>query len=560
MAELSLLVKVTVVLILALAAAWLGSRRSAAVRSLILACAFGVVLLLPVASLTLPARAIELPATYSLPFAGEFPAAVAPVTISPRAVDIAQAPSSRVWMPSMRVALLLLWGTGVIVFIAPLTAGLFRLRRVRAHGRPWVLASLPSSIDVLLNDELRIPIAFGVRRPVIALPGDAPQWAEADLRRVLLHELEHVRRRDWPVQMAARAVCAFYWFHPLVWIAWRKLCLESERACDDAVLREDDGTAYAALLVSLARRITKQDALPLLSIAGRSNLSTRVAAMLARDVERGRVRVGAVVGLAAVAALAALTIAPLRAVLREQRPGAESSASGPRFESVSIPRAVVPPEENYKSLLRYGADGRVTASKVDLVDLIVSAYSLYRWQVVDAPAWANTWESPNQPGLFDVQATARRGANEDDMRQMMRTMLADRFRLRVHRENRVQKIYELVVEPGGHKLPPSGRKYVPSEDVWLRNDPNPWTARLDVDGITMTQLARNLGLPMETLVIDRTGLSGVYRVTAKWGSVPGTREIFEAFPAQLGLRFQEATGPVEYLIIDHAERPTLDAR
>ena len=63
MGELSLLVNVTVVLILALAAAWLGRRRSAAVRSLILACGFGVLLLLPVASLTLPARAIEVPAT-----------------------------------------------------------------------------------------------------------------------------------------------------------------------------------------------------------------------------------------------------------------------------------------------------------------------------------------------------------------------------------------------------------------------------------------------------------------------------------------------------------------
>ena len=91
------------------------------------------------------------------------------------------------------------------------------------------------------------------------------------------------------MHLTARAVCAFYWFHPLVWIAWRRLCLESERACDDAVLREEDGTVYAAQLVSLARRITKHDALPLLSIAGRSNLSTRVAAMLARNVARGRV-------------------------------------------------------------------------------------------------------------------------------------------------------------------------------------------------------------------------------------------------------------------------------
>ena len=63
MAELSMLVKATVILILALVAAWLGSRQSASVRSLMLACAFGLLLLLPVASLMLPVRAIELPAS-----------------------------------------------------------------------------------------------------------------------------------------------------------------------------------------------------------------------------------------------------------------------------------------------------------------------------------------------------------------------------------------------------------------------------------------------------------------------------------------------------------------
>ena len=92
MAELSLLVKVTAVLILALAAAWLGSRRSAAVRSLILACAFGLLLALPIVSLVLPTWAIEVPATYSsaplargpvtavAPFAGSTAAAGAPAS------------------------------------------------------------------------------------------------------------------------------------------------------------------------------------------------------------------------------------------------------------------------------------------------------------------------------------------------------------------------------------------------------------------------------------------------------------------------------------------------
>ena len=79
---------------------------------------------------------------------------------------------------------------------------------------------------------------------------------------------------------------------------------------------------------------------------------------------------------------------------------------------------------------------------------------------MNAPKWAfDAWESEGAD-RFALQASARRGTSQSDMRQMLRTMLADRFGLTVRREDRVQKVYELVVEPGGHKLQPPGvRKY-----------------------------------------------------------------------------------------------------
>ena len=560
MAELSLLMKVTVVLVLALVTARLGSRQSAAVRSLALACAFGLLLALPMTALMLPARAIEVPPGYALPFAREPIPAVAPAASASAAVDVTAAANSGVAMPSLRVSLLMLWAAGAIAFMAPLVVGLVRVRRMRTNGRPWTVSSVPSRIAIALHDDVRVPSTYGFRHPVIALPADAPQWPEADLRRVLLHEMEHVRRRDWPVHMAARAICALYWFHPLVWIAWQQLCLESERACDDAVLREEDGTAYAAQLVSLARRISRQDTLPLLSIAGRSNLSTRIGAMLARNVARDRVARATVVAIAGVAAVAALGVGPLQAVTSVQRPSAESARSRLAFESVSI-RRTRSSESMPCCAIRYSANGRANGSNVDLVDLIVSAYDLYRWQVVNAPRWADARVDVAENRGFDVQAAAPRGSTGDEMRQMLRTMLAERFRLAVHRESRTQKVYELVVAPGGHKLlPPGATKYDPREDVWLRNDPMTWTATLSVDQMTTAHLARNLGFPMGTLVSDRTGLSGTYRISARWRSAPGTNEIFDAFPAQLGLQFRETTGRVEYLVVDRAERPALDAR
>jgi hypothetical protein len=308
-------------------------------------------------------------------------------------------------------------------FVAPLIVGLFRVRRIRRHGRSWVHPALPSRVDVVLHDEVQIPNTCGVLRPVIALPVDAPQWPEPDLRRVLLHELEHVRRRDWPVHMTARVICTLYWFHPLVWIAWRRLRLESERACDDAVLREEDGAAYAEQLVLLARRIAKEDALPLLSIAGRSNLSTRVAAMLARNVARGGVRSATAVVAAAVVTIAALGIGPLQlaearsgqtlqAVTASQQRSPQSSGAALAFSSTSIRRTTPATKKASAGLVNYSTDGRFSAPNVDLLDLIVSAYGLYRWQVVNAPNWADEWYVVDPPNgnRFEVQATARRSS------------------------------------------------------------------------------------------------------------------------------------------------------
>ena len=92
-------------------------------------------------------------------------------------------------------------------------------------------------VELLVHEDIAAPLTCGFSRPCILLPSEAQQWNDSDLRRALVHELEHVRRRDWVIQLAARAACALYWFHPLAWVAWRRLCLEAERACDDAVLQ-----------------------------------------------------------------------------------------------------------------------------------------------------------------------------------------------------------------------------------------------------------------------------------------------------------------------------------
>jgi hypothetical protein len=119
------------------------------------------------------------------------------------------------------------------------------------------------------------------------------------------------------MQIVARTVSAFYWFHPLVWTAWRRLCLEAERSCDDAVVLSEERTDYAEQLVTLAQRMSATPAQPMLGMANRSDLSTRVTAVLDDRLKRGRASFAFAAGTVAAAALVVLTIAPVKAIAQQ---------------------------------------------------------------------------------------------------------------------------------------------------------------------------------------------------------------------------------------------------
>ena len=120
------------------------------------------------------------------------------------------------------------------------------------------------------------------------------------------------------MQIVARTVAAFYWFHPLVWSAWRRLCLEAERSCDDAVVVSEERTDYAEQLVTLAQRMSATPVQPMLGMANRSDLSTRVTAVLDDRLHRGRAGFALAAGTVAAAALVVIAVAPVRAVIKEE--------------------------------------------------------------------------------------------------------------------------------------------------------------------------------------------------------------------------------------------------
>lgn len=184
-----------------------------------------------------------------------------------------------------------LYLTGVLVVLASLSAGHVRIRRVvgkadRARGiEPFDPSTGSGRAAVRLSARVTSPFTVGVLRPVVVLPEVARSWSRSSLRNALTHELAHVARHDWLLQTLSVFVCALHWFNPFVWFAHRRLVLEAERACDEAVLRAGgDAIAYAEQLVRIRCLASRG---PLLGVPlGRGQLSERIRAIVDRNPGR----------------------------------------------------------------------------------------------------------------------------------------------------------------------------------------------------------------------------------------------------------------------------------
>ncbi|HKR65872.1 MAG TPA: M56 family metallopeptidase, partial [Thermoanaerobaculia bacterium] len=160
------------------------------------------------------------------------------------------------------------------------------------------------------------------------LPSSAESWPEERRQAALLHELAHIARNDYLVQLLASFACALYWFHPAAWYALRRLRRESEHASDDRVLaRGIVAPEYATHLLDVARgarplRLT----LLALSMACPSHLETRLRALLDNTRARGGVS-WRIVTVAAV--LVALVIVPLAGARPEIQAAIESIQKAP---------------------------------------------------------------------------------------------------------------------------------------------------------------------------------------------------------------------------------------
>jgi TonB family protein len=351
----SIVTKATVTMTLTLMGVRLARKTRAAVRHLLVAASFAVLLGLSIASFLVPSvPVLELP---SVTTNVTGPSAMPSVIGSPSSHDSDQgrpASGERVMLSSspLSISVLLLagWAIGAVLFLLPAFVGLWQLRALRRLSQPWqegesvlrqasVDAGFHRRVNVVVCEAVPGPVSCGVFRPLIMLPMDARSWRDDDLHRSIIHELEHVRRGDWIIQCLSRAVCACYWFHPLVWIGWRQLILEAERACDDAVLRRAESTAYADQLVALAERLSTAPKRSLLAMANPADLATRVAAILDSRQQRGPAGKPWLTLVCVASILLVVAISPLRVVVAARPQSTSQTFAGALIDPLGRPLA-----------------------------------------------------------------------------------------------------------------------------------------------------------------------------------------------------------------------------
>jgi len=220
--------------------------------------------------------------------------------------------------------------------------------------------------------------------------------------------------------------------------------------------------------------------------------------------------------------------------------------------------------------------GTLRADNVSVRTLILDTFHLQASQLVELPSWASSEK-------FTINAKAGRPASDPELWTMMRALLEERFRLRVHMEERQGSVYYLDFaradgSPGPQLRAVNRDCSIDSPAPPAQPSPAPGFCGIDANtggpreslsggGQTMAQLANALGTyAVPRPVIDRTGFSGTVDFTVEWarepqkdGATPADAvSIFTALQEQLGLRLEAGRGPMQVLVVDNLQRPTPD--
>jgi uncharacterized protein (TIGR03435 family) len=496
------------------------------------------------------------------------------------------------------------WFVGVAFLLARAGARWWRVRRLHQFALTTMCSSwqtvgnrlagrlgLDRVIRIVEFPHVDVPMVIGCLRPIVVLPIAAmSQLNAAQVEAILAHELAHVRRHDYLVNLMQTLAETLLFYHPAVWWLSARIRDERENCCDDiAVALCGDPVVYAAALAELEE--WRSGELTLVAAATGGSLLNRVRRILRIEVSEDSRTSSWTILLVVIAVVSGAT---LNLFAQQATPPVGPS---PKFEVASV-RPNMSGDNKMSSQILPG--GRYNAINIPPRLLIMNSYSLQPQQLVGAPEWISSER-------FDIVAKAHeefgppasRG-EPSPLQLMIRALLEERFKLKVRREPREVPIYSLVLARADGKLGPelqpsttdceairaARRKGGPPPAPQKPGERPQCGARvgfgeLIAGGQPLLELVSLLSGTVGRSVVDRTGLTGRYDMHLKWtpdqlpqrpaGTPPGDPvrvngveidpngpSIFTALQEQLGLKLESERGTVEALVIEHIERPTPD--
>lgn len=523
----------------------------------------------------------------------------------PFAQQAASQSTPQTFLASLPAILAIAWACG---FVAVLLIWFARWRRVSADVRSSeplqegreveALRRLEQAggarrkIEIFLSRASLEPGILGIIKPVLLWPhGISDRLQDAHLEAILAHEVWHVRRNDNLAAAIHMVVEAIFWFHPLVWWLGARMVDERERACDEEVLQlGSQPQVYAESILKICEFCVGS---PLACVAGvtGSDLKKRIANIMNKSIVRklnfGKKLLLSTLGVAAIALPIVFGLArPAHSQSSSENMGSKTFAFTQGYQQVSV----TPGETGngvIQSRILFKPDSLMTKN-LTLQELLKLAYGVQASQISGGPDWLATATFNIEAKLGDATVSELKKLSPEQQKMerdlMFQNLLADQFKVALHRESRLLPGYALVIAKNGPKVQPSkpGDTY-PNGIKGLDGLPaGPHRFNFGPEGVVVqalpmsfvsNSLATHLGQP----VVDRTGLTGDYDFTMKFSprdepaaqsnEQTGTKTtpvssisarnaaLIAAVEEQLGLKLDPQTIPLPVLVIDRAEMP-----
>jgi uncharacterized protein (TIGR03435 family) len=214
-----------------------------------------------------------------------------------------------------------------------------------------------------------------------------------------------------------------------------------------------------------------------------------------------------------------------------------------------------------------------SCTNISLKTLIGNAYGLRQDLISGGPGWANSTGFDVEAKVAGEDVDAFKKLTPHQRNSLLKALLEDRFKLKLHTETKTLTMYELVIAKGGYRLKP-GTEMTPDPDAPKTPEAKKLGGMISIgpgfftgQNLTITAIVNQLSNILHYTVTDKTGLTGNYDIELKWtpddarppsgdASSDAAVSIFTAVQEQLGLKLQATKGPVETLVIDQAEMPS----